>query len=104
MTKGKKHKIMIKKIEVSEIASSKFMEWVDKTHFKVLVPPVSVLETMKKRDLCLIIACKGLKFRTVDKAVENANYWMKQSKETILKDFFDIGKSEGQLYWQRIGF
>lgn len=104
MTKGKNKLIMISNLEVSEIKISKFMKWIDSTHFKVLVPPVKVLETMDKRELCIIIACKGLKFRTIEKSIENANWWLEMTKETILKDFFDIGKSEEQIKWERIGF
>lgn len=95
---------MTRKIEISEIKNSKFTEWADETHFRVLIPPTSILKGTNKRELCIIIACKGLKFRTIDKSVENANCWLKKTKAIILRDVFDIGKTEEELMWQRMGF
>ena len=44
---------------------------------------------MHKRTICLYIASSGLKYRSVEKATENANNWLNyHTKEEIINLFF----------------
>lgn len=55
----------------------------------VTVPTRKQAMKMRKRTLCLYIASSGLKFRDVEKATENANYWLTHhTKEEIINVFF----------------
>lgn len=64
----------------------------DKKAGRVTLTKVSRAQAkeMDIRTLCLYIASESMRFRSVDKATENANLWLsKGDKEKILSLFFE---------------
>lgn len=80
----------MKTITKKETLNNRFCKFDESTNQVTLtVPTKEQALKMRKRTLCLFIASSGLKFRDVEKATENANYWLTdKTKEEIIDLFF----------------
>lgn len=80
----------MKTITKEETLNNRFCKY-DEVNGRVTltIPTKEQALKMRKRTLCLFIASSGLKFRDVEKATENANYWLTdKTKEEIINLFF----------------
>lgn len=81
----------MKKITVSEITkNNRFVTWEKQGQGKLHVPTRAEAEKMHLRTLGLFVAVSSLKFRSSEKAVENAEKWMNKGKSAILDTFFPL--------------
>lgn len=76
----------MKKITKNEVLNNEFA----KTNGGVITvkhPSKAQAEEMSYRDLCIVLCgSEALKFRPVDKAVENANSWLqKNNREELMR-------------------
>lgn len=80
----------MKTITKEETLNNRFCKY-DEVNGRVTltIPTKEQALKMRKRTLCLFIASSGLKFRDVEKATENANYWLTdKTKEELINLFF----------------
>lgn len=80
----------MKNITKEETLNNRFCKFNKRTNQVTITKPLKEQALkMYKRTLCLYIASSGLKFRSVDGATENANYWLNHhTKEEIINLFF----------------
>ena len=80
----------MKSITKEETLNNRFCKFNKCTNQVVITkPPKEQALKMQKRTICLYIASSGLKFRSVEKATENANSWLNyHTKDEIINLFF----------------
>lgn len=80
----------MKAITKEETLNNRFCKFNKRTNqITVTKPTREQALSMRTRTLCLYIASSGLKFRSVEKATENANNWLNcHTKKEIINLFF----------------
>ena len=80
----------MKAITKEETLSNRFCKFNKRTNQVTITKPSKEQALkMHKRTLCLYIASSGLKFRSIDGATKNANYWLNHhTKEEIINLLF----------------
>lgn len=88
-------------IRKEDIINSRFIKFVKREninanayygdkYFIIKTPSREDVQKFHLRTLCIFIGVDTLRFRDIDGAVKNANYWLKKSKAEILEAFFNI--------------
>ena len=77
-------------ITKEEVLNNRFCKFNKRTNQVTITKPKKEQALkMHKRTICLYIASSGLKYRSVEKATENANSWLNHhTKEEIINLLF----------------
>lgn len=80
----------MKSITKEETLNNRFCKFNKRTNQVTIIRPTKEQAIkMRMRTLCLYIASSGLKFRSVEKATENANLWLNNhTKDEVINVFF----------------
>ena len=77
-------------MEITREIIKRFMEKHNYHTQKEVNIPKEQLKNFTKKELVCLIALDTMKVRSVDGSIENANCWATETKQTILKEFFNI--------------
>lgn len=77
--------------KTKELTKQDLINFLEKNNYhtkKEVTITKEIAESWNLHDLCCFVACDSLQFRDVKGAIENANIWMEEGKDAIIKQWF----------------